>query len=202
MAPIVRLLVLLAALSGVAVAALPMKAPLSKYTTLWTNSPFTSKPVTTQTEEANPLEDYVLIGLSPISGGHRVTLLNKQKPEERIYVDSDKPKNGFKIISIIRDPKDGMGTVVRMQSGNLTGNVAFDQNYLSLTKAPQAPAPGQVPPQTQPQASVPPGQNQAPPPKPRPRVMPPTIPVNPSVRPPGRPPARPTGTRVIPPSNR
>ena len=91
-----RILLLALALTGWAAADLPRKAPITKYTGLWTNSPFTSKPPPPEAGPvANPLEDYALAGVSPISGGYRVTLLNKKKPDERITVDSDKPKERF-----------------------------------------------------------------------------------------------------------
>ena len=85
-----RILLLSLAATGWAMADLPKKSPISKYTGLWTNSPFTSKPPPpADAPVANPLEDYSLAGVSPIGSGYRVTLLNKKKPEERIFVFSD-----------------------------------------------------------------------------------------------------------------
>lgn len=157
---------------------LPKKAPLSRYSNLWKNSPFTSKPPPADPENvANPLDDYALIGVSPIGGtGYRVTLINKKKPEDRITVDSDKPKDGFKILEVIRKAGDPLGTTVRMNSGSMTGVVAFDEKLLTLAVAPKAaPAqPGQPlipgqPPQVAGQSAVPQRQ-------PRPRVVPPPVP--------------------------
>ncbi len=171
---------LLLALTGVALADLPKKAPLSRYSSLWSNSPFTSKPPPPDSPDApNPLDDYALIGVSPIGGtGYRVTLINKKKPEERITVDSDKPvKDGFKVLEVLRKAGDPLGTTVRMNSGSMTGTVAFDTKLLTLAAAPkaappqpgQAPQPGQ-PPQVQVDAS---GQPMR---QPRPRVVPPPAP--------------------------
>ncbi|MEY3895057.1 MAG: hypothetical protein RLZZ214_576, partial [Verrucomicrobiota bacterium] len=117
--PVSTAVFLLFALVGVAAADLPKKAPISRYTSLWTNSPFTSKPPPVDPGEvANPLDDYALIGVSPIGGsGYRVTLINKKKPEERITVDSDKPPTeGFKVLEVIRKSGDPLGTTVRMNS--------------------------------------------------------------------------------------
>ncbi|NQW99421.1 hypothetical protein HQ447_02090 [bacterium] len=178
--------ILLASLA-VAAADLPKKAPISRYNGLWTNSPFTSKPPPVGPGEvANPLDDYALIGVSPIGGsGHRVTLINKKKPEERITVDSDKPvKDGFKVLEVIRKAGDPLGTTVRMNSGSMTGTVAFDTKLLTLVSAPKAapPQPGQPPQAGQPVLPPPgtppaqPGQPGQPLRQPRPRVVPPPTP--------------------------
>lgn len=172
-----RILLLAPALVGWAAADMPRKAPITKYTGLWTNSPFTSKPPPAeQGPEANPLEDYALGGVSPISSGYRVTLLNKKKPEERIIVDSDKPSGGFKILAVTRKAGDPLGTVVRMSSGSVTGTVAFDESMLTLTPAP-APNNPQLPPGVQPQPGQPQPQGVQPVQRqPRPRVVPPPTP--------------------------
>jgi hypothetical protein len=155
----------------------PKKAPITKYSNLWQNSPFTSKPPPpTATEQANPLEDYALCGISPIGGGYQITLLNKKKPEERITVRSDetKPKHGFKILEVKRKSGDPLGTTVRLSSGSVTGTVAFEEKLLALAAPPatkphaaagtQGAAPMQNP-------TIQPGQ--LPGRQPRPRVVPP-----------------------------
>ena len=174
--PVSHSVLLLLALTGVAEADLPKKAPISRYTSLWTNSPFTAKPPPPPPgEEVNPLDDYALIGVSPITGSnrYRVTLINKKKPDERITVDSDKTVSGFKILGVTRKPGDPLGTVVRMSSGSMTGTVSFDEKLLTIAvKAPPQVAP-QVP--GKPPQPVPPGQAQ-PLRQPRPRVVPPPAP--------------------------
>jgi hypothetical protein len=168
---------LLLAITGVALADLPKKAPISRYSGLWINSPFTSKPPPPDSVDApNPLNDYALIGVSPIGGnGFRVTLINKKKPEERIIVDSDKPpKDGFKVIEVIRKAGDPLGTKVAMLSGTTKGTVEFDSKLLTLAPPPKAapPQPGQPPIPglpTQPQVDA----SGNPIRLPRPRVVPP-----------------------------
>jgi len=173
-----RILLLTPALIGWAAADLPRKAPITKYTGLWTNSPFTSKPAPPPPPEAsNPLEDYTLAGVSPIGSGYRVTMLNRKNPEERIVVDSDKPSGGFKILGVNRKAGDPLGTVVRMSSGSVTGTVSFDESMLVLTPPP-APANPQLPPGVQPQPGQPPQAGQPPQRQPRPRVVPPPTPPN------------------------
>lgn len=186
-----RILLLAPALTGWAVADdLPRKAPVGKYTGLWTNSPFTSKPPPPEAGPAvNPLEDYALGGVSPVSGGYRVTLLNKKKPEERIITETDRPREGFKILGVTRKPGDPLGTVVRITKGSVTGTVAFDESMLKLAAAPAAapPQPNQAP-GVQPQPVLQPGQVPAVR-QPRPRVVAP--PPNPTAVPPRPQPGQP-----------
>ncbi len=168
---------LLVGFSGLAAADVPRKAPISRYTSLYTNSPFTSKPAVEGTvEESNVFEDYALIGISPIGGGgHRVTLINKKDPEERLIVDSDNPKAEFQIVGVTRKPGDPLGTVVTLSSGSKQGTVEFDEKLLTLVQpqpaAPPQPVPGQ--PAVAGQAPVQPDGQAAPQRQPRPRVIPP-----------------------------
>ena len=167
------------ALAGSLAAEVPEKVPYTKYSGLWTNSPFTSKPPPAEAgPENNPLDDYALIGVSSLGDKkYRVTIINKKKPEEpRIYVESDRESKGFKIVGVTRKPGDPTGTVVSMTSGSMMGNVSYDQKLLTLTavvpKAP-APQPGQ---QIMPGQPPVPGQPGAPQRQPRPRVVPPPTP--------------------------
>jgi len=175
--------VLLLALTGLATSAdLPKKAPISRYTSLWSNSPFTAKPVVTGPEAVNnPLDDYALIGVSSLGGKKfRVTIINKKKPEEpRIYVESDQETKGFKIVEVVRKNGDPTATTVRMMSGALSGTVSYDMKLLTIAApvakaAPQVPGQPPVPGQPQPQPM--PNQPGMPQRQPRPRVVPPPTP--------------------------
>lgn len=163
-------------LSAWALADLPRKMPITNYSSLWNNSPFTSKPPPPGPgEEINPLDDYALIGVSPIGQGYRVTLINKKTPTDRITVDSGSSRSGFEILGITRKPGDPLGTEVRMRSGSKTGTVSYDDTLLTIA------APVAAPPQN-PQVvpGMPPGvgPNGQPVPQrqPRPRVVPPPAP--------------------------
>lgn len=150
--------------------------PINNYSSLWNNSPFTSKPPPPDAgPESNPLDDYALIGVSPIGQGYRVTLINKKQPTERITVDSGSSRSGFEILGITRKPGNPLGTEVRMRSGSKTGTVSYDEKLLTIS-APVAPPPQN--PQAVP--GLPPGvdQNGKPVPQrqPRPRVVPPPAP--------------------------
>ncbi len=167
-----------ALLTGWAAADVPKKMPIGRYSGLWMSSPFTSKPPPPQPMvEGNPLEDYALIGVSPIAGGYRVSLINKKKPEERLLVDTDNPASKFKILNVTRKPGDPLGTVVRLSSGSVTGTVTYDDKLLTLAAAaPKTPVPQ---PGQPPQPGAIPGQPQNPNNamrQPRPRVVPPPAP--------------------------
>lgn len=172
----------LAALSGLAFSDVPRKPVLSTYSKLWTDSPFTTKPIVGPSGPVvNPLDDYALLGVSPIGGGkYRVTLINKKKPDERKMVYSDGSDSEFKILGVTRKAGDPMGTVVSMSVGSQTGTVSFDEKLLTIAPVaaakPMPVQPGQ--PQPVPQPQLQPGD----PRQPRPRVIPP-----PTVQPPGQP---------------
>lgn len=165
------------ALAAMAVADLPKPAPNVKYSELWTNSPFTTKPPPPENApEVNPLEDYALGGIAPISGGYRITLLNRKNPEERIVIP-DNPD--FKILAVQYASGNPLETTVRLSTGSKTGTVAFDPKLLVLKAAPaaqqqqQQPQQQNMPPGTVPQPPVPGQQNGEAPRQPRPRVVPP-----------------------------
>lgn len=188
--PISNPVFLLLALAGAALADVPKKAPSTKYSGLWTNSPFTSKPPPAEAgPENNPLDDYVLLGVSSLgTKNYRVTMINKKKPDEpRIYVETNRDSKGFKILGVTRKEGDPTGTVVRMQSGSMTGTVSYDKKLLTIAapaaprgnglqqgqagQAPPGGAPNAVPGQVQPGANPPVAGRQ-----PRPRVVPPPNP--------------------------
>lgn len=126
----------------------PKKVPETRYSSLWMNSPFTSKPPPAESAPvANPLEDYALIGVSPIGEAKfRVTVINKKSPEERIYVETGKENGeGFAIKSVNKKKGDPLSTTVVMTSGNKTGTLKFDEKLLTLAAAPAAPVPGHQP---------------------------------------------------------
>lgn len=132
------LLVAIAAI-GVSHAEVPQKAPLTKYQKLWQFSPFTAKPVGTTGPVYNPLEDYVLLGVSPIKEGYRVTLLNKKNPAEpRIVVETHKPAKGFEVLGVTRQKGNPRGTVVQLSREGNTGTIGFEDKFLTLAPPPAA----------------------------------------------------------------
>lgn len=142
-------------LASAAIADIPKKIPRSRYSSLVSNSPFTSKPPPGEVIAAeNPLTDYVLLGVSSVGelNKYRVTMVNKKTPDaERIYLDSDsppRPPDNFKIVRVNRTPGDPMGTTVTVSSGAtgaMTGTIAYDEKLLTIaaTKPPAQPNNGQ-----------------------------------------------------------
>ncbi len=171
-----RILLMVLVLAGVSAAVQPQKAAISKYTNLWMNSPFTSKPPVESGPIVNPLEDYALGGISPVNGGYRVTLFNKKKPEDRITLDPNAidPKHDFKILGVERKEGNPLATIVRLSSGSMKGSVAFDEKLLTLAPAAPANVAAARPPQPMPQTQPVPQPGQQQPRQPRPRVVPPT----------------------------
>lgn len=178
MKPFITTLCCTALLIGWVFSQIPQKAPLSRYSGLWQDSPFTSKPPPPEAGPlVNPLEDFVLLGVSPIRGGYRVTMMDKKATDKRITVDSDNQSSNYKILGVSRTPGDPLGTSVQMSIGSKSGTIRYDEKTLVLAAAappnPVAP-PGQPPmPVVQPQP-IPDGQQ--PVRQPRPRVVPPPAP--------------------------
>ena len=173
-------LLLFLAVSGLNAADLPKKAPLSRYTELWTKSPFTAPPKPVDDGPVvNPFEDLALKGVAPIAGGYLITLINKKNPAEAMPpIDTDQPSE-FQVLRIEHDPDKALGTVVYLSKGDITGSVTFDEK-LSFPKAPikppvnktAQPQPGQVVPPKPPPVPTPPPTPPSASRQPRARVVP------------------------------
>lgn len=132
--------------AGVAHADVPSKKPLSTYSPLWQNSPFTSKPPPPeQGIVANPLDDFTLSGIAPVPGGYRITIIHKKNPDMKKVIEPGIPSE-FKVISVNRNPEKALGTTVVLASGSIQGTVTFEPDLISLTAAPakQQPTPNQA----------------------------------------------------------
>lgn len=142
MNPRLSTLSLILALLGPVAAEVPRKPVLSKYQDLWKDSPFTAKPVGTAAPAYNPLQDYVLLGVSPIQEGYRVTMINRKRPnDERIIVESHRPAEGFQIKEVTHREGEPLATTVRLQRGSSSGTIAFEEKFLTLKPPPAAPQP-------------------------------------------------------------
>lgn len=130
-----RTLLIAVSLCHVAMAAAPTPVTPNRYSRLWNDSPFTTKPIIVAPPTINPFEDYALGGVTPLDGTYLVTLFNKKKPEERVSI----PGNtlGFKVVEV-RPGKEGpLSTSVVISNGSRTGTVGFDEKLL-VVKAPPA----------------------------------------------------------------
>ena len=180
------LLLILPALTAVLHAGVPQKQPLGNYANLWTNSPFTAKPpVAGAAPVANPLEDYALLGVSPIGNkGYRVTLINKKQADQRITIETGETSaDGLSIIKVNRTAGQPLKTTVEMASGSMQGTVSFDEKLLTIAAPAPTAAPGQAPGEIPPQIQGQPIPGQVIQKQPRPRVVPPPAPGNPNFNP-------------------
>lgn len=179
--------------TALAQAAPPSAPSPGRYTPLWNDSPFTTKPIGPIENVVNPFEDYALGGVTPLDGGtYLVTLLNKKKPEERVSIPGN--SMGFKVLEVRQGTKGPLSTAVMISNGVKTGLVSFDEKLL-IIKAPVAAKqqPGQPNPNGQPGMPNPNGQPQ---PVPQPQIQPPNNPNNPNIQAPGG--NRPPRPRVVP----
>ncbi len=170
----VRILLFLSLTVGLS-ADIPRKAPLTRYTGLWTNSPFTSKPPPPEpTTTINPLEDFTLTGIAPVPGGYRITIVSKKDPDLKEIIEPGS-KSDYKIVSVNRTPGKALGTTVVLSAGNIQGTVAFEPEMLVLKAPPaqQQPQQANLPPGVEPPANK--DQNSAQR-QPRPRIVPPPQP--------------------------
>ena len=163
-------------LPAATLADVPGRPNVSQYSRLWTDSPFTSKPVVEREvrEVETPLDDFALGGISELKNGFYVVLINKKKPDEREIIrpgtDSD-----FKVLDVQWGDGNWKDTVAKIQSGAHTKEIGFDDQVLATKKTP----PQQKPQQAQPGRPVIPGLNPGQQPgarKPRPRVVRPPTP--------------------------
>ena len=151
-----RIAALFLCLLAVASADVPKKAPYTQYARLWTDSPFTTKPVAGPAGPvSNPLDDYALGGVTQVTGGYSVILLDKKKPDERIRVEPGSSPD-YKVLEVIRKEGYTFNIAVRMSYQGAEKIVEFDDKLLALKAAPlpkqpprpngqPAPAPTPVP---------------------------------------------------------
>ncbi|MGJ8633477.1 MAG: hypothetical protein ACSHX7_06110 [Luteolibacter sp.] len=129
-------------LCPIASADVPRGAPVTRYTSLWTDSPFTTKPpVQAAAAIQNRLDDYTLTGIAPIPGGYRITIVNRKDPtDKQVIQPGNQNESDFSFVSLERDPSKHLGTIVTLSNGSLQGNVTFEPELLKLTPSPAPPS--------------------------------------------------------------
>jgi len=135
--------IILVAAAGLLHAEPPKQLIISRYTKLWKDSPFTSKPVVVGPGPvANPLEDYSLGGISKLADGYFAILFNRKDPTDKVVV-SPGSKSDFSIVKV--DWADNWKeTVVTLRKGATTGTVTFEDKLIAI-KAPVAKKPAAKP---------------------------------------------------------
>ena len=143
------------ALAGVAAlhaVEVPKKAPLTRYQSLWNESPFTTKPLPPPPDATvNPFEDMALRSIAPLSnGGYLINLVNRKNLEETTSIDTERSSE-YKVVKVERNPDKRLGTVVHLTKGTVSGTVAYDEKISSAPKTAKPPKanqpnhPGQPP---------------------------------------------------------
>lgn len=141
--------------AGIASAEPPRKPPLTTYTKLWSDSPFTSKPPPpTAKEEDSAMADWTLGGVSEVEGGYMVTLLHKKNAGESMILrpanvqksTADKIEwlkpgdpGTFKLDRVEYGKGGWKDITVHLLAGTRSGTVRFDEKNLN----PKASAPAQ-----------------------------------------------------------
>lgn len=145
--------------AGTASAEPPKKPPLTTYTKLWSDSPFTTKPPpAAMKEEDSAMADWTLGGVSEVDGGYMVTLLHKKNAGESMII---RPRNIQKVtadaiewlkpgdpgtfkLDRVEYGKGGWKDIsVHLMAGTRSGVVRFDEK--NLTPKASAPAAGTRP---------------------------------------------------------
>jgi len=155
-------------IAAVASAGAPAQPTLTRYSQLWINSVFTTKPDPIIEEQANPLEDYALGGISKLEDGYYAILFNKKKPDDRVVIYPGR-KNEFEVIDVKWPTGSWRDAVVTVRNGSNTGTVSFDETLLAVKTAPTAAPQGRPNPGVKlptPGTPTPPGTR-----TPRPRVV-------------------------------
>lgn len=147
-----KILLLLCCLPLSLWAGAPKKPLPSRYTVLYTSSPFTTPApvINTNLPVANPLEDWVLGGVTKFPDGYFVILINKKKPDEKTVIQPGMHSE-FQVIEVIEDEKDYTATTVKLRYGSSQGTVTFDKKLLTVN------TPSQKQEQEQRQPQMPPG---------------------------------------------
>lgn len=115
-------------------AAVPKKRLPHHYETLWTNSPFTSKPIEPSTSPPpNPVEDYTLAGLSRVEDGWFVVLIHKIDRSKRIRLSPHQcTASGFGVVAI--EHPTTRQVRVKIEAEGQSAWVQFEPKFLTLRK--------------------------------------------------------------------
>lgn len=123
-------------MTSVVVSAKPPKKPYaSRYSRLWTHSPFTIKPVKEPVKVASPLErDWALGSIRPGVNGYSVTLINKKDRKDRIRFLPGVPAGDFQLLEVQQDGKSYKNSRVRVRKGGQTAWLTYDEQLLKVRR--------------------------------------------------------------------
>jgi len=117
----------------------PRKRSMNELSSLWINSPFTTKPAAALAQ--NSLNEWTLAGISGNPNtGYTVTLLNKKDRNNRKRIhtsglNNEKSTSGFKVLEVNQASGSNYKTSkVKVSIGSDIGWVEYDQAILSAPK--------------------------------------------------------------------
>jgi hypothetical protein len=113
---------------------IPDGFPVSRYTSLWEHSPFTTASVQQEVSPDGFASKLALVGVARIGSEDMATLLNKES-QERITVSSQPNDQGLKLV-LVESNADILKASVTIQKGGETAKVKFDQSLLAVTQSP------------------------------------------------------------------
>jgi len=123
----------------------PRKRSMNELSSLWINSPFTTKPAAALAQ--NSLNEWSLAGISGNpKTGYTVTLLNKKDRNDRKRIhtsglNNEKGTSGFKVLEVSQASGSNYKTSkVKVSIGSDIGWVEYDQAVLSAPKVKAPPA--------------------------------------------------------------
>lgn len=128
-----------------ALAAVPAKKPLVAYALLWTRSPICSPPGTTCSLPAfNPFAEWTLGGVSAVSEGYRVTLINRQQPDQQRVLRSGE-SDPFRIESVRFGTDSWKATTVVLNCNGFSQQLGFEDAFIRPKSLHAAPAAANAP---------------------------------------------------------
>ncbi|BDS05683.1 hypothetical protein NT6N_07230 [Oceaniferula spumae] len=140
--------IVLLATIGTASADPPTKPRLMQYSNLWTNSPFTIKPVVEPTTVESPLErDWMLGSIRPSGKGYSVTLISKKDRKERVRFLPGFTTGDWQLIQVQQDVKDNEKSRVQIRKGSQTAWISYDEKLIKIRPTAAAKPTGKTNPQ-------------------------------------------------------
>lgn len=126
-------LVLLIGSAGETLADPPKKPRAMQYSRLWTDSPFTIKPVAAAKVAESPLErDWMLGSIRPSGKGYSVTLINKKDRKDRIrFLPGVKTKD-FQLMKVEQDAKNTKNSRVQIKKGTQLAWITYDAQLIKV----------------------------------------------------------------------
>lgn len=120
----------------------PRKPSVAQFSKLINESPFTIKPPPAErTPVGTPLErDWMLGSIRPGKNGYSVTLINRKDRKNRVRFIPGFSAGEFKLLEVRQDPNDGLKSRVRVQKGNLTAWLTYDEKLIKVRSSAAAAA--------------------------------------------------------------